>query len=336
MRSLLSVLFATMALLTTRAALSEPSTLVIYTYDSFTSEYGPGPKIKDAFETQCGGCSIEFVALDSSAGILNRVRLEGASSKADIVLGLDNNLMAEAQASGLLESAGTDLSALDLPIEWKSDLFVPYDYGYFAFVYDTEKLENPPKSLKELVDAPDSLKIIVQDPRTSTPGLGLLLWVKSVYGDQATQAWIKLRKKIVSVTKGWSEAYFSLFMNGEAPMVLSYNTSPGYHMAIDKTERYQAAGFSEGHYLQIELAALLKNSKNKELGRQFLQFILSEDFQETLPLTNVMYPVIDIGEQLPTEFDTLIKPASTLQFSPMEIRENKKAWIDEWLDVMSD
>jgi len=307
-------------------------TLTVYTYESFTSEWGPGPVIKTAFEKQCD-CTLDFVAIDSSAGILNRVQLEGKSSKADVVLGLDYNLMALAQDTGLLTESGTDLSAVKLPVDWTSDVFVPFDYGHFAFVYDTKVLAEPPTSLEELVNAPDDLKIIIQDPRTSTPGLGLMLWVKAVYGDKAADAWEKLQPKILTVTKGWSEAYFSLFLNGEAPMVLSYDTSPGYHMAVDKTEQYQAAAFDEGHYLQIEVAALLKSSPNQELGQSFLQFMLSKEAQAALPLTNVMYPSTDIGDALPPEFSKLIKPTKSLLLDTNTVRDNRKAWINEWLDA---
>lgn len=307
-------------------------TLTVYTYESFTSEWGPGPVVKEAFEKTCD-CELNFVALDSSTGILSRVQLEGESTRADVVLGLDTNLMAMAEDTGLLEPSGVDTSALALPIEWDSEVFVPFDYGYFAFVYDTEQLPEPPTSFDELINAPDDLKIIIQDPRTSTPGLGLLLWMKSVYGDAAAEKWEALQPKILTVTKGWSEAYFSLFLAGEAPMVLSYSTSPGYHMAIDETEQYQAAAFDEGHYLQVEVAALLKSSKNKELGRQFLSFMLSPEFQTAIPLTNVMYPATDIGDALPEAFTRLIEPSETLLIDPATVRDEGKAWVNEWLDA---
>ncbi|MEM7293257.1 MAG: thiamine ABC transporter substrate binding subunit, partial [Pseudomonadota bacterium] len=255
--------------------LAAAQTLTVYTYDSFVSEWGPGPAIEKAFESRCN-CDLAFVGLEDGATILNRVQLEGASSAADIVLGLDTNLMAEAEATGLLAPSGVSNSALKLPIEWTSDVFVPYDFGYFAFVYDTEALPNPPTSLKALVEGEGDYKIILQDPRTSTPGLGFMLWMRHVYGDQAPAMWAKLQPRILSVTKGWSEAYFSLFLEGEAPMVLSYSTSPAYHRAIDKTDKYQAAAFDEGHYLQVEVAAMLKQSKNAELARDFLAFIHDE------------------------------------------------------------
>jgi len=309
--------------------------LTVYTYDAFASEWGPGPKIKAAFERDCG-CQLTFVTLDSSAGILNRIKLEGQASNADVVLGLDTNVMADAAASGLLAPSEVSLDALTLPIAWDSPIFVPFDYGYFAFVYDTEALPNPPQSLRALVDAPDSLKIIVQDPRTSTPGLGLMLWVKQVYGDKAGEAWRKLRGKILTVTKGWSEAYFSLFMNGEAPLVLSYSTSPAYHMAVDKTDRYQAAAFSDGHYLQVEVAARLQSSDSPALAKAFLAFITTPEFQAEIPLGNAMYPVIDLGDQLPGVFDRLITPDPVLIYPPETLHQHRDAWLAEWLNVMSE
>ena len=331
--STLSVLTAATLAAVSPLTIAAEKSLTVYTYESFTAEWGPGPIIKAGFEKQCGDCTIEFVALDSSAGILNRVQLEGDNTKADVVLGLDTNLMAIAEDSGLLAESGIDTSELSLPIDWTSKTFVPFDYGYFAFVYDTEALATPPDSFEALINAPDDVKIIIQDPRTSTPGLGLLLWLKSVYGDEAAAKWEALQPRILTVTKGWSEAYFSLFLNGEAPMVLSYSTSPGYHMEIDETERYQAAAFSEGHYLQVEVAALLKRSPNQELGQEFLTYLTSKEAQSAIPLSNVMFPVVDLGDDLPASFNKLITPASTHLISSEEVRDNRKQWVNEWLEA---
>ncbi|MGL4776531.1 MAG: thiamine ABC transporter substrate binding subunit, partial [Aeromonas veronii] len=180
-------------------------TLTVYTYSSFTAEWGPGPKIKQAFEKECD-CTLNLVPLEDGVAILNRLRLEGNHSKADLVLGLDDALISEAKQSGLFAPHPAKLDGIKVPGGWQDDTFVPYDYGYFAFVYDKDKLKQPPKSLKELVERPD-LKVIYQDPRTSTPGQGLMLWMKSVYGDKVPAAWAELAKKTVTVTKGWSEAY---------------------------------------------------------------------------------------------------------------------------------
>ncbi|HCM0471084.1 TPA: thiamine ABC transporter substrate binding subunit [Vibrio parahaemolyticus] len=307
------------------------NTLTIYTYDSFAADWGPGPKIEQAFEAKCG-CDVNFVALDDGVSILNRLRLEGGNSKADIVLGLDNNLMAEAKKTGLLTEHNVDTANTVLPDGWSDTTFVPYDYGYFAFVYNKEKLANPPKSMKELVETRDDLKVIYQDPRTSTPGQGLMLWMKSIYGDDVTQAWQKLASKTVTVTKGWSEAY-SMFLNGESDLVLSYTTSPAYHLIAENDSKFATANFSEGHYMQVEVAAKVKGSKNSELADKFMDFILSDEFQSAMPTGNWMYPVTDV--ELPKGFETLSVPSKSLSFSADEVAKMRKSWIREWQSALT-
>ena len=314
------------------APASAKDKLTVYTYESFTADWGPGPQVKKDFEAECS-CDVDFVSVADGVALLNRVKLEGASTKADVVLGLDTNLTAEAKASGLFVPHGA-VAENNVPGGWSDDTFVPYDYGYFAVVYDTEKLKNPPKSLKELVEGDASDKIVIQDPRTSTPGLGLLLWVKSVYGDKAPEAWAKLKPKVLTVTPGWSEAY-GLFTKGEAPMVLSYTTSPAYHMVAENTERYQAASFEEGEYLQIEVAGITTTGAKNPLAAKFLAFMTGPKFQDVIPETNWMFPAGKTDKPLNPAFDKLVKPAKTLLFSPQEVAANRKAWVDEWLAVMS-
>ncbi|EGQ8059058.1 thiamine ABC transporter substrate binding subunit [Vibrio parahaemolyticus] len=320
-----------LAAITSTSAFAAENTLTIYTYDSFAADWGPGPKIEQAFEAKCG-CDVNFVALDDGVSILNRLRLEGGNSKADIVLGLDNNLMAEAKKTGLLTEHNVDTANTVLPNGWSDTTFVPYDYGYFAFVYNKEKLANPPKSMKELVETRDDLKVIYQDPRTSTPGQGLMLWMKSIYGDDVTQAWQKLASKTVTVTKGWSEAY-SMFLNGESDLVLSYTTSPAYHLIAENDSKFATANFAEGHYMQVEVAAKVKGSKNSELADQFMNFILSDEFQSAMPTGNWMYPVTDV--ELPKGFETLNVPSKSLSFSADEVAKMRKSWIREWQSALT-
>jgi thiamine transport system substrate-binding protein len=331
MRSLLFALVSALALAAAFPAAAKDR-LTIYTYESFTADWGPGPVVKKNFEAACG-CEVDFVSVADGVALLNRLKLEGASTKADIVLGLDTNLTAEAKATGLF-SPHEPISNVNVPGGWSDDTFVPYDYGYFAVVYDTQKLKEPPKSLKDLVEGDPNSKIVIEDPRTSTPGLGLVLWMKSVYGDKAAEAWGRLKGRVLTVTPGWSEAY-GLFTKGEAPMVLSYTTSPAYHMIEEKTDRYQAASFAEGQYLQIEVAGMTKHGAKNPLSQEFLAFMTGPGFQDAVPETQWMYPAGKMDKPLDPVFAKLVKPAKTLIFSPEEVAKNRKAWVDEWLGVMS-
>ncbi|PZQ95481.1 MAG: thiamine ABC transporter substrate binding subunit [Cereibacter sphaeroides] len=306
-------------------AAAETPVLTVLTYDSFVPEWGPGPAIEKAFEAECA-CDLRFVTAGDGAALLARVKLEGARSDADVVLGLDTNLTAAAAATGLFAPHGPSVKT-DLPVAFDDPLFLPFDWGWFAFVYDKTKLANPPKSFEEL--AASDLKIVIQDPRSSTPGLGLLMWVKDAYGDRAGEVWKSLADNIVTVTPGWSEAY-GLFLKGEADMVLSYTTSPAYHLIAEADDTKAAAAFDEGNYLQVEVAGKLASSKQPELADKFLAFMMTDAFQSVIPTTNWMYPAVMPQGGLPKGFETLIKPAKSLLLSADEAEVMRAAAVDEW------
>ena len=304
--------------------------LTVYTYDSFVSEWGPGPIVEKIFEDKYE-IDLQFIAVDSAATLLNKIILEGENTKADLVLGLDMNLFNAAEKSELFVSHNMKNinNKLTLPLNWESDIFVPYNYGYFAFVYNNKTLKNPPLSMEDLINKTDA-RIVIQDPRTSTPGLGLLTWMKALYGDSAQNKWSQLNKKIISVTKGWTDAYYNFFMAGEADMVLSYSTSPAAHIMFEENYDIYASTFKEGNYISVEFAGILNSSKNKRMANKFLDFMISDDFQKVIPGTNIMYPVTDV--EMPEAFNKLEIP-KFLQLDPKDINDNKDAWINEWLNA---
>jgi thiamine transport system substrate-binding protein len=311
-------------------AQAELPVLNVLTYDSFTSEWGPGPAVETAFEAVCG-CDLVFSAVGDGAELLARLQLEGKNSDASVVLGLDTNLTAQATATGLFAAHG-QTAGNDLPVPFADPNFLPYDWGYFAFVYDKTKLVNAPTSFEEL--AASDLKIVIQDPRSSTPGLGLLLWVKAAYGDRAAEIWAALADNIITVTPGWSEAY-GMFTAGEADMVLSYTTSPAYHLIAESDDSKAAAAFTEGHYMQVEVAGKLANGPQPELADQFLAFMGSDGFQSIIPTTNWMYPAHSLSAGLPDGFDQMITPAAVLLMSADEAQAARKPALDEWLTALS-
>jgi len=167
---------------------------------------------------------------------------------------------------------------------------------------------------------------------TSTPGLGLLLWMNKIYGDKVDVAWQKLAKQTVTVTKGWSEAY-NLFLKGEADMVLSYTTSPAYHIIAENEHKYRAAPFSEGHYMQVEVAAKTTTTQHAKLADKFLRFMLSDGFQSQIPTGNWMYPVTDIA--LPDGYQSLSIPTKALSYSAQKVTQSRKDWIKIWQNNVS-
>ena len=306
-----------------QAAQAETPVLDVLTYDSFVAEWGPGPAIEKAFEAECG-CDLRFTAAGDGAALLARLQLEGAKTAADVVLGLDTNLTAAARKTGLFAAHG-QTPAVDLPVPFEDAEFLPYDWGWFAFVHNKDLAA--PKDFKEL--AASDLKIVIQDPRSSTPGLGLLMWVKAAYGADAPSIWEGLADNIVTVTPGWSEAY-GMFLEGEADMVLSYTTSPAYHLIAEEDDSKTAAVFTEGNYLQVEVMGKLASSDQPELADRFLAFMLSDAAQEVLPTTNWMYPAKVPASGLPKGFETLAKPEKSLLMTADEAEAVRATALDEW------
>lgn len=311
-------------------SVAQQPTLTVYSYNSFMSEWGPGEAIKQGFEAQCH-CQLEVITLGDGVSILNRIQLEGNKTNADVVLGLDNNLLEQAKLTNIFIPHQIDKPD-NLYTDWWDNEFMPYDFGYFAFIYNKQKIKNPPRSLHQLVDNKSHWKIIYQDPRTSTPGLGLLLWVKKVYGDDASQAWQKIAENTVTVTKGWSESY-GMFLKNEADFVLSYSTSPIAHIINDNDHRFAAAIFDEGHYRQVEVAAIVKYTQQPELARQFLQYLLTPDVQRHFAEKNVMYPIIKTD--LPAAYQQIDTVNKALEFDAKQVELNQKSWVREWQVAVS-
>ena len=318
--------------LSSERLLAQERTLTVYTYESFAADGGLGAALRPLYEERCG-CSLEFRTFEDAGTLLNTLKIERNQSTADLVVGLDNNMSAEAKRFFRPHGLGRNYNRLfDLPVPWIDSTFVPFDFGWFAFVYDKTKVLSPPQSFAELLASP--LRLVIQDPRTSSPGLGLLLWIRKVYGNNAAEAWKALFPKVVTTTKGWSEAY-GLFLQGEADMVLSYTTSPAYHAIVENDNNYRAALFAEGQFVQIELAAIAKTTKHPALAKDFLRFLVSPAAQNLVATHNWMFPILGKDQNVlpPDIFENIRRRMAnvpTLSMPSGTVLQNRRAWIAEW------
>jgi thiamine transport system substrate-binding protein len=319
--------FGLMLLAAAPAAAQDRPNLDVYAYDGFNSEYGPGPVVEAGFEATCG-CDLRFTAAGDGAALLARLLLEGETTGADVVVGLDASLVAQARASGLFATHGLDV-ALDLPVDWADGTFLPFDWGWFAFV----GVEGGPRprGFRELAES--DATVVIQDPRSSTPGLGLVQWVEAAHGAEAPAIWEALADNVVTVTPGWTEAY-GLFLEGEADLVLSYTTSPAYHLLSEGDASKVALPFEEGHYLQVEVAARVAASDQPDLARDFLLFLLSDEAQGAIPTTNWMYPAAVPAAGLPEGFESL-RPERTLFLDPEAAEAARGPAIEAWREALS-
>lgn len=312
----------------------EKEELVIYAYDSFIS-WGLAEATMGKFE-EANNCKITLIATGDAGQVMSRVVLEKENPQADIVVGIDNNYLAKALKHDILApytSKNIHLVPEDLILDPSFHL-TPFEYGFIAFVYDSEKIKEPPKSLKDLTNPKWKGKIILEDPRTSSPGISFLLWTIAVFGeDKYLEYWEQLKPSILTITKGWDTAY-GMFISGEAPIVLSYATSPAYHVEVENSARYLAAPMEEGFYRQVEGMGIVKGSKHQELAKKFIDFMLTPDFQKEIPLTQWVFPINPTVE-LPKSFEYAAKSDRFLTLDPERIEQNYDKWLKAWTELMT-
>jgi len=300
---------------------------VIYAYDSFVSEWGPGPKVIPLFE-KVYNCKVTLVSKGDAGQVLSAAVLEKAAPKADVLIGLDNNLVGKAIKADVLQPyTPKNLSMIAPGLDFDpTHHLLPYDYGYFCVIWDSQKLANPPKTLADLAKPEFAKKLILMDPRTSTPGLGFLAAVVATQGEKWPAFWKSLKPSILTVTSGWDAGY-GMFTQGEAPLVISYTTSPAYHVENDKTDRYKALVFPEGLAMQVEGAGIVKGAKHADLAKAFIEFMLTPAFQNELPLTQWMYPV-NPAVKLPASYSAAPKPTKMLKVDPASLEKALAQWAD--------
>ena len=319
---LITNLFVSAACSKKAAQSAEKKEVVIYTYDSFMSEWGPGSAIASGFEKESGFSAV-YVNCGDAAQVLSKAVLEKNNVQADVLLGVDNNLINKARKENVLVSFKPEGADDVIPSELSDGLggdwlLTPYDWSKFALIYDTESNTSAPNSLEDLTKPEYAKKLILMDPRTSTPGLGFAAWTIAVFGSDYETYWQKLKPSVLTMASGWSSGY-GLFTKGEAPLVVSYVTSPAYHVYADKTNRYRALVFPEGHVEQIEGAGIVKGAPNEKGAKAFIAYLIGSEAQNAIPLTQWMYPA-NKTVVLP-ECYSIASPAEskTLTYNPDEV-----------------
>ena len=85
----------------------------------------------------------------------------------------------------------------------------------------------------------------------------------------------------------------------------------------------------------VELAAQLKGTDQPELAQQFMDYILSPDFQGMIAEGNWSYPAKLPQDQLPQAFRDLPRPPKTLLYSEAEAEALRQPALDEWLKAFA-
>jgi len=322
---------------------AEPQTITVMTHDSFSVS----EEIIKSFEA-ANNAKVEFLQSGDAGAVLNRAVLTKDAPLADVLFGVDNTFLSRALEGDIFE--GYDSPALsEIPDQYQlddSNRALPVDYGDVCINYDKAYFADTdlplPQSLEDLTKPEYEGLLVVENPATSSTGLAFLLATVAHFGDGFTGYWQSLKDNGVVVVDGWETAYYTNFSGssgrGPQPMVVSYGTSPAVEVVFAETPRDDAPTASivgpDTCFRQIEFVGILKGTQQRALAEKFVDFMLSKQFQEDVPLQMFVYPVHP-DAVLPDEFTKYAQaPEQAAELAPEEIAANRDAWIQAWTDVV--
>ncbi|MGY6024354.1 thiamine ABC transporter substrate-binding protein [Streptomyces spinosirectus] len=293
------------------------------------------------------------VLKDGDAGqAVNKAILTKDNPQGDVFFGVDNTLLSRALDNGLFQSyeaKGSDMILPEYRVDQAKHRVTPIDSGDICVNYDKAYFSKhklaPPTSFDDLVKPRYKNLLVTENAATSSPGLGFLLGTAAKYGDAGWQGyWKKLKANGVKVVDGWEQAYNQEFSGsaggkkakGDRPLVVSYASSPPAEVIYaDPKPKTAPTGTSYGTcFRQIEYAGLLSNAKNTKGGKALLDFLVTKEFQDDMPLNMFVYPVREAA-QVPPEFQKFGQPAKAPEkMAPGKIADNRDQWVKSWTSLV--
>ena len=324
------------------AAEGGTGSITVMTHDSFNASEDVLARFTD--ET---GIEVEILRAGDAGAALNQAILTRDNPEADVFFGVDNTFLSRAvDAELFVPYESPALAAIDQQFVLDDEhLVTPVDYGDVCVNYDREYFSAqgiaPPATIDDLVRPEYRDLLVVQNPATSSPGLAFMLATVDRFGaDEFLDYWAELRDNGVLVADGWEDAYYGQFSGGSGegsrPLVVSYASSPPAEvLGLDPPPpEAPTAVVDDGCFRQIEFAGILAGAANEDGARQFVDFLLSPEFQADMPLNMFVFPVRPDAE-LPEVFvNHAVLPADPVTVDPEEIGANRDDWIEEWTDTV--
>jgi len=304
-------------------------TITLVTYDSFVVSEG----LLESF-TADSCIEVEQVSSGDAGQLVSSAILTKDNPTADVMFGIDNTFLQRGLDADLFVPYASPLLVLDP--EYR---VTPIDYGDVCVNYWLSELSGEaPATLGDLIDPAHADQFVTMNPETSSPGFAFLLATIARYGDGWEDYWQSLVDNGVSITAGWSDAYYGEFIagGGSRSIVTSYASSPPAEVifADPPIDTAPSAVLYDSCFRQVEFAGILAGTEAPGAAQQLIDFMLSSDFQEDIPLNMFVYPA-NRDAALPeafVEFGQLADNPATL--TPQEIETNREAWTERWVEIV--
>jgi thiamine transport system substrate-binding protein len=318
-----------------------PETLRLIAHESFVT--GVTDETFTGF-TEETGIDVEVISSADAGTLVNQAVLSKDNPLADVLFGVDDTFLSRAVQEGIFAAyQSTNIDSVEPDLIHPDDLVTPIDYGDVCFNYDkgwfAESDLEVPETLDQLTDEDYASLVTVEHPATSSPGLAFMLATIDEFGEDGwLDWWAEMREGGIDISPDWDTAYYGDFTRygGPSPIVMSYASSPPAEVifAEEPLEEAPTGVIQAGCYRQVEYAGILDGTEYPESAGQLIDFMLSVEFQEGIPLTWFVYPA-NADAELPPEFvEHTTTPEDPTRMPSQRIAENRDRWIDEWVAVM--
>ena len=316
-----------------------PGTLKLISHDSFASAVDDNTFASFTADT---GIEVEVIPAQDAGALVNQAVLTKDNPLADVLFGVDDTFLSRALDEGIfVPHESVHIDKVDPALTDPDHRVTPIDFGDVCINYDKKAIVEAalPKTLDDLREPEVAAQLTVEHPATSSPGLAFMLATIDFYGeDDWLEFWEELREGGVNVANDWDTAYYADFTRygGTTPLVVSYASSPPAEVifATEPTNTAPTGVVEAGCYRQVEYAGILSGTDVPDEAGQLIDFMLSIEFQETIPSNWFVFPA-NQGAALPIEFvEHTVIPSNPTRMDAARIAQNRDRWIDEWISVM--
>ncbi|MFZ0625293.1 MAG: thiamine ABC transporter substrate-binding protein [Acidimicrobiia bacterium] len=318
-----------------------PTTLKLLAHDSFAA--GVTDETFAAFTDETG-IDVEVISGGDAGAMVNQAALTAGNPIADVMFGVDDTFLSRAiNADVFTAYRSTHVDEVKSSLAPTSELVTPIDFGDVCLNYDKQWFADHemavPSTLDDLRTGQYAGLTTVESPATSSPGLAFLLATIDFYGEDGWQDfWRDMKAGGVAAVPDWDTAYYANFTpyGGATPMVVSYASSPPAEViyATEPLTEAPTGVIEAGCYRQVEYAGVMAGSDYPDAAGVLIDYLLSVDFQETIPLTWFVFPA-NANADLPEEFTRYTTlPQSPARFDAQTIADNRDRWIAEWSTIM--
>lgn len=291
---------AVLALLTTTATRAEEPVLNIYS----ARHYQTDETMYDTF-TRTTGIRINRVDTDD-AGLLARLKTEGAASPADVILLVDAARLAKADADGLFRPVKSKVLDERIPSQWRAAA-TPEGVTWTGFstrarvvVFDKLKVRREDVDTYEELADPKNKGRVCTRSGSHPYNLSLFSTLVEHLGEAKTEAWLKgLVDNMARPPKGGDTDQIKAVASGECGVAL---TNTYYLARLMKSTRPEDRAVTErigvvfpnqaswGTHLNIAGGAVARHAKHPDNARQFLEFLASDFAQQHFANGNNEWP----------------------------------------------